>query len=124
MLDEAQYQDIESLYKAMYTTSQTHGELIMFGIGGEQSSPYHGYWLASDQREWFYDDAYWRDKLTFDAFGTITNSPDECKSILAGKWVPQKPENTKLHGYHIPQTIMPHIPLTMDDAITKYQTHP
>ena len=124
ILDEAQYQDIEFLYKAMYTTSQTHGDLIMFGIGGEQSSPYHGYWNASDQREWFYDDAYWREKLTFDAFGVITNTVDELKSILAGKWVPQKPENTKLHGYHIPQTIMPTIPLTMDDAITKYQTHP
>jgi len=104
--------------------SQTHGDLIMFGIGGEQSSPYHQYWMASDQREWYYDDAYWRDKLTFDAFGVITNTSDELKSILAGKWIPQKPENTKLHGYHIPQTIMPHIPLTMDDAITKYQSHP
>ena len=124
ILDEAQYQDIEFLYKAMYTTSQTHGDLIMFGIGGEQSSPYHQYWLASDQREWFYDDPYWRDKLTFDAFGVITNTSDQLKTILAGKWVPQKPENTKLHGYHIPQTIMPHIPLTIDDAITKYQAHP
>ena len=124
ILDEAQYQDIEFLYKAMYTTSQTHGDLIMFGIGGEQSSPYHKYWMASDQREWFYDDAYWRAKLSFDAFGVITNSSEELKSILAGKWIPQKPENTKLHGYHIPQTIMPHIPLTMDDAITKYQSHP
>ena len=124
ILDEAQYQDIEFLYKAMYTTSQTHGDLIMFGIGGEMSSPYHEYWNASDQREWFYDDAYWREKLTFDAFGNIINTVDELKSILAGKWIPQKPENTKLHGYHIPQTIMPTIPLTMDDAITKYQTHP
>lgn len=124
ILDEAQYQDIEFLYKAMYTTSQTHGDLVMFGIGGEQSSPYHEYWLASDQREWFYDDKYWRDKLEFDAFGSITNSPDSLKSILSGKWIAQKPENTKLHGYHIPQTIMPSIPLYMDDAITKYQTHP
>jgi hypothetical protein len=46
------------------------------------------------------------------------------KDVLSGRWVPQKPENTMYHGYHIPQTIFATNPLTIDDAINKYRISP
>lgn len=116
--DETQYQDVQFFYKALYTLSQTHGKVIMFGIGGEAGSEYHKLWQRTDQREWIYDDPYWREKLAFDAGGNITNT--DLKQILAGRWVALKPENTQYRGYHLPQTISPTIPLTIEDAILKY----
>jgi len=122
--DEFQYHDVQFLYKALYTLSQTHGRFYGFGIGGEQGSDYVDLWERTDQREWIYDDPDWRSRLTFDAFGIITNSSNDLKSILAGKWVSQKPENTQFRGYHIPQTIVPTIPLTIESAVNDYHVQP
>ena len=124
VLDETQAQDVGFLPVAMYSLSKTKGRLVMFGIGGEAGSEYHKMWERTDQREWVYDDQYWRTKLKFDATGEISNDLDELKKILAGRWVPQKPENINYRGYHFPQTIFPHVPLTIEDAVTKYQTQP
>jgi len=124
VLDEAQSQDVGFIPVAMYSLSKTRGRFYMFGIGGEAGSDYYKLWQRTDQREWVYDDRYWRAKLKFDASGEITNDLDELKQILAGKWVSQKPENIHYRGYHFPQTIFPHVPITIDDAITKYQTQP
>ncbi|KKL98615.1 hypothetical protein LCGC14_1822670 [marine sediment metagenome] len=124
ILDETQAQDVGFLPIAMYSLSATKGKFRAFGIGGEAGSDYYKMWMRTDQREWFYDDKFWREKLTFDGIGTITNTPDELKNILAGKWIPQAPANINYRGYHFPQTIFAAIPLTILDAVEKYQTQP
>ena len=122
--DEEQYQDVQFAYKALYTLSQTHGRFYGFGLGGEQGSEYVDNWERTDQREWVYDNPNWRGLLTFDAQGHITSSHNELKAILAGRWVATKPENTQFRGYHIPQTIVPSIPLTIESAINDYHIQP
>ena len=124
ILDEAQAQDVGFLPVAMYSLSKTHGRVYVFGIGGEAGSEYHRMWKRTDQREWKYDDSEWRDKLTFDAFGAITNDEDKLSKILQGKWVAQNPTNVDYRGYHFPQAMFPHIPLTIHDAIHKYHVQP
>jgi hypothetical protein len=124
ILDEAQAQEVGFLPVAMYSMSKTHGRFYCFGIGGEAGSDYYKMWKRTDQREWVYDDPDWRDKLQFDAFGEISNPQDELNKILAGKWVAQNPTNTQYRGYHFPQRMFPHIPLTIHDAVTKYHVQP
>jgi len=124
ILDETQAQDVGFLPVAMYSLSATKGKFRAFGIGGEAGSDYYKMWKRTDQREWIYDDPYWRENLLFDGIGIITNHLDELKKILSGKWIPQAPENVNYRGYHFPQTIFPSIPLTIIDAIEKYQTQP
>ena len=124
ILDEAQAQDIGFLPVAMYSLSKTHGRVYCFGIGGEAGSEYHRMWKRTDQREWVYDDPEWRERLHFDAFGAITNDEEELQEILAGKWVAQNPTNVDYRGYHFPQEMFPHVPLTIHDAVTKYHVQP
>ena len=99
----------------------TKGRTKVFGIGGESGSPYEKLWKETDQREWFYDDPDWREKLQFDEKGLIVG--DYLKDLLCGKWIAQN-NSEFFHGYHIPQTIFPTIPLTEQDAIEKYKIHP
>jgi len=120
ILDEAQYQDVQFLSKALYTLTQTRGRLFILGIGGEAGSEYHKLWNRTDQREWIYDDPNWREKLRFDSDGNIINEHPE--NILSGKWIAQKPENTSYRGYHMSQEIFARIPLTIEDAINLYHT--
>lgn len=122
--DETQYQEIESIAKAEYTQFQTKGREYLLGIGGEAGGAYWKKWDETDQREWIYDDEFWRGKLTFDARGNITNTDEQFIVILKGHWHITKPENRDVHGYHIPQHIMASIPLTIEDAIHKYRTKP
>ncbi len=122
MLDEAQYQDVQFLSKAMYALFQTHGRIYVLGIGGEAGSEYYKLWSRTDQREWIYDDKFWRDKLEFDSTGRISN--ENLKEVLSGRWVAQKPENTQFRGYHLPQSIYPNIPVTIEDAVNKYNINP
>jgi len=121
ILDEAQYQDIQFLQKARYAIFKTHGKFFCLGIGGEAGSDYHKMWLQTDQREWKYDNPYWREKLEFDSEGGISNSDDKLRSILSGSWVANRPEHTEYRGYHLPQPIFATIPLTIDDAVLKYK---
>jgi len=118
MLDEAQYQDVQFLQKAMYSLFQTHGRIFILGIGGEAGSEYHKLWARTDKREWIYDDSLWREKLEFDASGRITNT--NLAQVLAGRWVSQDPKNTQFRSYHLPQSIYPNIPLTIRDANELY----
>jgi len=120
ILDEAQYQDVQFLSKALYTLTQTRGRLFILGIGGEAGSEYHKLWNRTDQREWIYDDPNWREKLKFDSDGNIINEHPE--NILSGKWIAQKPENISYRGYHMSQEIFARIPLTIEDAINLYHT--
>ena len=121
ILDEAQYQDIEFFGKIHQTMMATKGKTKIFGIGGEGGSPYEKLWKETDQREWFYDDPDWREKLRFDKGGLIVD--EYLKGILCGKWIAQN-SSEHFHGYHIPQTIFSTIPLTEQDAIEKYKISP
>ncbi len=121
ILDEAQYQDMGHAERVVQTMMATKGKLIILGIGGELGSPYHKYWENSDQREWIFDDPNWRSKLQFDENGLVIG--EYLKDVMKGQWVPQKPENTMCHGYHLPQTIFAIIPLTMEDAV-RYKVSP
>jgi len=121
ILDEAQYQDIEFFGKIHQTMMATKGKTKIFGIGGEGGSPYEKLWKETDQREWFYDDPDWRQKLQFDRNGLVVG--EYLKDFLCGKWIAQN-NSEFFHGYHIPQTVFSTIPLTEQDAIEKYKIHP
>ena len=125
VFDECQFQDqLPFRSNALNSMTLTKGRAYWLGIGGEAGSEWHKMWTLSDQRQWIYDDKFWRDKLTFDSKGNIDNDVDRLKSILAGRWVAQAPENHRYRGYNMPQTIFARIPLTIDDAILKYRTRP
>jgi len=139
IFDEDQAQDQQYKTIAMYTLSKTHGDCWSFGIGGEAGSEYERQWQKTDQREWEYDDKTdytdpstkrvwpeqgWRNKLRHATNGDILNTPEELDTILKGHWIAQAPENKNYRGYHLSQEQFPHIPLTIHDAITKYNTHP
>lgn len=135
-LDETQYHDFQFISHATYSLTITHGQFETLGIGGEAGSDWHARWEQSDQRHWIYDDAdpyhdkstgrqwagqHWRSKLEFDSDGNVSNGDMDLKGILAGSWVPQRPENTEVRGYWMPQEIFARIPLTIYDAIHKYK---
>lgn len=122
ILDEAQYQDLEHFSKVHQTMMATKGKVKIFGIGGEAGSPYEKMWNETNQMEWFYDNPNWRERLQFDHNGLVEG--EYLKKELTGKWIPQNPDAELFHGYHIPQTILPTIPLTIDDAINNYHLHP
>ena len=122
ILDEAQYQDMEHFGKVHQTMMATKGKVKIFGIGGESGSAYEKLWQDTNQQEWIYDDDNWREKLQFDKDGLVVGQ--YLRDVLRGRWVAQNPSSEYFIGYHIPQTIMPIIPLTKQDAIEKYKKHP
>ena len=122
ILDEAQYQEIEYFGRVHQTMMATKGNVKVFGIGGEAGSPYEKLWNETNQMEWYYDNPDWRGNLQFNHDGLIIG--EYLKEVLEGRWIPQNPSAELFHGYHIPQTIFPTIPLTEQDAIDKYKIHP
>ena len=122
VLDEAQYQELEFIDKLESSMTMTKGNIRMLGIGGETGSAYHRMWERTDQREWIYKNKLWREQLEFDSEGLVVG--EYMIDILAGMWKPTRPDHKYFHGYHIPQHIMPFIPLTIDDAVNKYKTAP
>lgn len=116
MLDETQYQDVQFLTKALYALFRTHGRFYALGIGGEAGSDYYKMWHRTDQREWVYQDKFWYEKIKRDSNGNIINDEDDLHSILAGRWIAQKPENTQFRGYHLPQHIFAYIPRKIAEA--------
>jgi len=139
ILDEAQKQDLTKLRVAMHTIRTTKGPLIMFGIGGEEGSSWHDLIMREAEiYDWEYDDKSdyvdsttgktwanqgWRNKLTFDSEGKITNTPEELSVILSGKLrlVHSPTSGTPTYKiYHFPQEIFATIPLTISDC-GKYQ---
>jgi len=121
-LDEAQYLELENLeivYEAMSKTAVTTGaQLRIAGIGGEQGGELERQWNQTTQSEWIYKDKYWREKLRFDNRGRLVVD-DYLKDVLDGKWKMNLPKNRDFPGYHLPQTIFPHIPLKIIDAIKR-----
>jgi len=123
LLDEVQYQELEFLPKLVESMSQTKGKLKLVGIGGEGGSELERLWLETDQREWVYDNPNWRETLQFKkGKGLIID--DYLKDVLKGRWITKGKSNTLFHGYHIPQHIFPTTPLTIQDAIEKYEVDP
>ena len=140
MLDEAQYQDMQYFDRIPLIMTITQGKISILGVGGEAGSPYEQIWKDSDQREWKFDrnDDYidsdgqvfkgegWRHDLIFgevkDEFtdhikwGLIAD--ERLMKIMSGRWKIKYPDKSRdWHGYHIPQHIIPQIPLTIADAI-------
>lgn len=120
--DEAQYLAWNSYAKAKETQAFTQGKQKIGGIGGYVDSDYQKMWLATDQREWIFNNELWRDGLEFNQDGLVYG--DYMLDLFAGHWKQMAPENHFKHGYHISQTMVPWIPLTKQDAIEKYKTSP
>jgi len=139
VLDEVQKQDLTKLRVAMHTIRTTRGPLIMFGIGGEEGSSWHDLVMREAEiYDWVYDDMTdytdsttgriwhnqgWRNKLSFNDEGKITNTPEELQRILSGTL---RKVHTPTSGiptykiYHFPQEIFASIPLTISDC-AKYK---
>ena len=140
MLDEAQYQDMQYFDRIPLIMTITQGKISVLGVGGEAGSPYEEIWHDSDQREWIFDNQEdyidsagmvfpkegWRSDLIFgevkdeftekNKWGLIADK--RLMNIMSGRWKAKHPENERdWHGYHIPQHIIPQIPLTIADAI-------
>jgi len=122
IIDETQYQDIEHFGRVHQTMMATKGKVKIFGIGGEAGSAYEKLWNETNQMEWFYENPDWREMLQFDHNGLIVG--EYLKEVLRGRWIPQNPSVELFQGYHIPQTILATIPLTIQDSIEKYKIHP
>lgn len=130
IVDEGQDIDWTDFDNARETLADTMGDLIIGGIGGYVDTQYHRMWLSSNQMEWQFDrgepykgyeNMSWRRELEeacFDKNGIVYN--DAMKEILTGKWVAQAPKNYAIHGYTLPQTLNPRIPLTRRDATELY----
>jgi len=121
ILDESQHQDLQFLDKLYESMATTQGKIKILGIGGEAGSDYERLWLETNQMEWIYDNPDWRDKLRFDENGLVVSN--YLRDVLKGKWIPQNPDGD-FNGYHLPQTIFAHIPLTREDAVNKYRIDP
>jgi len=117
LLDEAQAQELEHLPVVMDALSTTFGKIKIVGIGGEEGSPLWELWQQTNQMHWRFKDKYWRDRLRYDGKWVLLGNYLE--DVMDGKWVPLKPQNYDFPGYWIPQTIMPHIPLKIADAIRR-----
>ncbi|MGI0083109.1 MAG: terminase large subunit domain-containing protein [Nitrosopumilaceae archaeon] len=65
IFDESQYQTLEYLPIVREACATTRGKIKIIGVGGEGGSEYEKLWQLTDQREWIYDDPFWRDKLRF-----------------------------------------------------------
>jgi len=147
MLDEAQYQDMQYFDRIPLIMTITQGKVSVLGVGGEAGSPYEQLWRDTDQREWVFDNNKdytdsdgqvfkgqgWRDDLIFgevkDEFTEKTKwgliADNRLMGIMSGRWKAMAPQNeVNWHGYHIPQHIIPQIPLSIADAIDpkKYGT--
>jgi len=122
VMDEIQYQELEHLeivYEAMATTIVTTGaKLRMAGIGGEEGSELQRLWHKTTQSYWKYKDKFWYDKLKYDNVGRLFVD-DYLDDVLDGKWIMKEPRNRDFPGYWLPQTIFPHIPHKIIDAIKR-----
>lgn len=139
LLDEAQYQDMQYFDRVPLIMTITQGKISVLGVGGEAGSPYEQLWRDTDQREWVFDNNEdyidsagmifkgqgWRNDLIFgevkDEYTEHTKwgliADDRLMKIMSGRWKATHPENSKdWHGFHVPQGIIPHIPLSIADA--------
>jgi hypothetical protein len=122
--DEDQNLDLSEYEKSAESQAWTQGDELFAGIGGYLGTAHHNLWLSTDQREWIFEDEYWREKLKFGPRGLIwDDGTGYLKDVLRGRWEPKAPKNYARHGYHLSQMMFPNIPLTIKDAEQKYHTH-
>lgn len=139
MLDEAQYQDMQYFDRVPLVMTITQGKISVLGVGGEAGSPYEQLWRDTDQRQWVFDNNEdyvdsagvvfkgqgWRNDLIFGEikdedtektkWGLIAD--DKLMKIMSGRWKATEPQKSRdWHGFHIPQMIIPQIPLSIADA--------
>lgn len=126
-LDESQYHDFQFFPIFREAMSYVLGKMDILGRGGESGSAYEEEWTHTTQSEYVFDDPGWRKKLKFGkkedgGYGLIEGP--YLQEICKGHYKPRKPENNLYPGYHLPQDIFPHIPLTINDAINLYRLPP
>ena len=139
MLDEAQYQDMQYFDRVPLVMTITQGKISVLGVGGEAGSPYEQLWRDTDQRQCVFDNNEdyvdsagvvfkgqgWRNDLIFGEikdedtektkWGLIAD--DKLMKIMSGRWKATEPQKSRdWHGFHIPQMIIPQIPLSIADA--------
>jgi hypothetical protein len=118
IIDEGQYIDFQHWVKMREAMATTQGDIKIGGIGGEEGSPYYQLWKSTNQCHWRWKYPNYRDKIEFDKNGPIWG--EYLLDYFEGEWFPTHPEN-KRHGYWLPQTLFPHIPRTIQEAIEKYK---
>jgi len=134
VVDEGQDIDWTGFFNARETQADTMGDLIIAGVGGYTDTEYHRSWLSTNQMEWEfkhgepykgYENMSWRREMEercFDSHGLVYD--EELERVLDGKWVPRAPKHYSRHGYYLPQTYNPRIPLTIKDAEQLYHVSP
>lgn len=131
VIDEGQDHDWEYFQNARETQADTMGDIIIAGIGGYVDSDYYNLWKSTNQMKYLYkkgenyrgyENMSWRAELDFNTEGLVYG--DYMIDIQDGEWIPDAPDILTRHGYHLPQTYNPRIPLTISDAIEKYHVSP
>jgi len=131
VIDEGQDHDWEFFQNARETQADTMGDTVIAGIGGFVDTDYYNLWKSTNQMKYVYkkgenylgyENMSWRADLEFDSNGLVYG--DYMIDVQDGKWVSDEPKNFARHGYHLPQTYNPRIPLTIADAIEKYHVSP
>ena len=131
VIDEGQDHDWEYFQNARETQADTMGDTIIAGIGGFVDTDYYNLWKSTNQMKFVYkrgenylgyENMSWRADLEFDSEGLKYG--DYMIDVQDGKWKPEEPKNFARHGYYLPQTFNPRIPLTIQDAIEKYHVSP
>ncbi len=131
VIDEGQDHNWEFFQNARETQADTMGDTIIAGIGGFVDTDYYNLWKSTNQMKYIYkrgenylgyENMSWRADLEFDSDGLVYG--DYMIDVQDGKWKPEEPKNFARHGYYLPQTYNPRIPLTIADAIEKYHVSP
>jgi len=131
IIDEGQDHDWEYFQNARETQSDTMGDTVIAGIGGYVDTDYYNLWKSTNQMNYIYkrgenylgyENMSWRADLEFDGDGLVYD--DYMIDVQDGKWIPENAKNYARHGYYLPQTFNPRIPLTINDAVEKYHVSP
>lgn len=131
VIDEGQDHNWEYFQNARETQADTMGDTIIAGIGGFVDTDYYNLWKSTNQMKYLYkrgenylgyENMSWRADLEFNSEGLVYG--DYMIDVQDGKWVPDAPEIFARHGYYLPQTYNPRIPLTIQDAVEKYHVSP
>lgn len=131
VIDEGQDHDWTNFQNARETQADTMGDTIIAGIGGFVDTDYYNLWKSTNQMNYKYkkgenylgyENMSWRADLEFDSEGLVYG--DYMIDVQDGKWVPDEPKNFARHGYLLPQTFNPRIPLSIESAINDYKVSP
>lgn len=134
IVDEIQKQNLNKFRVLKHTIRAKNAPLIMFGIGAEEGTSFHDLIIKeSDIYDWKYTDTSdftdeitgkvwpnqgWRNNLTLNEDGQITNTTNELAKILDGELIQiHTAINDPIYKfYHFPQEIFATIPLTISDS--------